>query len=93
MASSGFITGPFSRVVETLASAHSRESSLSTGKDIDSPPRSSTPGSGDVEAARRSKSPEKVKKIPIVFHWDHGGEEVYVSGSFSTWEKIPMNKR
>lgn len=33
------------------------------------------------------------KMIPVVFHWDHGGTEVYVCGSFSNWEKIPMNKR
>lgn len=39
------------------------------------------------------KREEKTKAIPIVFHWDHGGNEVYVCGTFSNWEKIPMNKR
>jgi 5'-AMP-activated protein kinase regulatory beta subunit len=34
----------------------------------------------------------KEKSIPIVFHWDHGGNDVYVCGSFNNWRKIPMNK-
>ena len=29
--------------------------------------------------------------IPIVFRWDSGGNEVYISGNFNNWEtKIPM---
>ena len=33
------------------------------------------------------------KKVPIVFHWDHGGNHVYVCGTFNNWEKTQMNKR
>ena len=33
------------------------------------------------------------KKVPIVFHWDHGGNQVYICGSFNNWQKIQMSKR
>ncbi len=33
------------------------------------------------------------KKVPIVFHWDHGGNHVCVCGTFNNWEKTQMNKR
>ena len=34
------------------------------------------------------------RKIPIVFRWDSGGNEVYICGSFNNWEsKIPMTNR
>ena len=33
-------------------------------------------------------------KIPFVFRWEYGGEEVYVCGSFTNWKaKIPLNRR
>lgn len=56
------------------------ERQISTGKDI--------PQATPLEK-------KQVKLIPIVFHWDHGGNgnDVYVCGSFNNWEKIPMNKR
>lgn len=31
--------------------------------------------------------------IPTVFKWDHGGKNVYVTGTFNNWERqIPMHK-
>ena len=47
----------------------------------------------DKEEESKEKEEEKDKSIPIVFHWDHGGNDVYVCGSFNNWERIPMNKR
>lgn len=32
------------------------------------------------------------RTIPTVFHWDRGGQEVFLAGSFSEWNaRIPMN--
>ena len=32
--------------------------------------------------------------LPVVFRWEGGGKNVYLSGSFNNWRtKIPMNKR
>jgi len=31
--------------------------------------------------------------IPTVFKWDGGGQDVYISGTFTGWKKIPMVKR
>lgn len=34
------------------------------------------------------------RTIPTVFHWDRGGQEVFLAGSFSEWNaRIPMNSR
>ena len=34
------------------------------------------------------------RTIPTVFHWDHGGQDVFLTGSFSDWNaRIPMNSR
>ena len=34
------------------------------------------------------------KTIPTVFHWEHGGQDVFLTGSFSDWNaRIPMNSR
>ena len=31
--------------------------------------------------------------IPTVFKWEHGGKNVYISGTFNNWEKqLPMHK-
>lgn len=31
--------------------------------------------------------------IPTVFKWEHGGKQVYITGSFNNWQtKIPMHK-
>eukprot|EP01088_Endostelium_zonatum_P018887 TRINITY_DN623_c0_g1_i1.p1 TRINITY_DN623_c0_g1~~TRINITY_DN623_c0_g1_i1.p1 ORF type:complete len:195 (-),score=29.51 TRINITY_DN623_c0_g1_i1:107-691(-) len=33
------------------------------------------------------------EKVPAVFTWTHGGNEVYLTGTFCNWkEKIPLNK-
>ena len=32
------------------------------------------------------------KVLPTVFKWDGGGKEVFISGTFSQWNKIPMVK-
>lgn len=31
-------------------------------------------------------------KLPTVFRWETGGEEVYVAGTFSHWKRIPLVK-
>ena len=37
---------------------------------------------------------EAVKRkmtVPVVFRWEYGGKEVYISGSFNDWKsRIPM---
>ena len=48
---------------------------------------------GSTTLATTSVQFDENKRIPIVFHWDHGGQEVYVCGSFNEWERIPMTKR
>lgn len=32
------------------------------------------------------------KVLPTVFKWDGGGKEVYISGTFSNWNPLPMVK-
>lgn len=34
----------------------------------------------------------KKKALPTVFKWDHGGKEVFISGTFSDWKPLPMVK-
>jgi hypothetical protein len=39
-------------------------------------------GEGDVESV-----------VPTVFKWEHGGRDVYITGTFNNWEKrIPMHR-
>ena len=34
------------------------------------------------------------KHLPVVFKWEGGGKNVFISGSFNHWsKKIPLNKR
>jgi 5'-AMP-activated protein kinase regulatory beta subunit len=41
-----------------------------------------------------SDSEQWTKTVPTVFHWEHGGENVFLAGSFSDWKaRIPMNSR
>ncbi|CAN0340054.1 unnamed protein product, partial [Ectocarpus sp. 13 AM-2016] len=31
--------------------------------------------------------------VPTVFRWEHGGRQVYITGTFNNWEKqIPMHR-
>ncbi len=31
--------------------------------------------------------------VPTVFKWDHGGRNVYITGTFNNWERqLPMHK-
>ncbi|KAL5479516.1 hypothetical protein EMCRGX_G023043 [Ephydatia muelleri] len=44
-----------------------------------------------ISPTRDGPVKEEEQRIPIVFRWDGGGNEVYVCGSFNHWEtKIPM---
>ena len=40
---------------------------------------------------------ENVKRkmtVPVVFRWEYGGKEVYISGSFNDWKtRVPMTFR
>ncbi len=48
---------------------------------------------GSTTLTKAGVQVDEDKTLPIVFHWDHGGQEVYVCGSFNEWERIPMTKR
>mmetsp|Transcript_36843 Transcript_36843/g.92338 ORF Transcript_36843/g.92338 Transcript_36843/m.92338 type:complete len:260 (-) Transcript_36843:232-1011(-) len=40
-----------------------------------------------------TNSVESKTAVPMVFTWQHGGEEVYVTGTFNNWqERIPLHK-
>jgi polyisoprenoid-binding protein YceI len=28
-----------------------------------------------------------LESVPTVFRWDHGGRNVYITGTFNNWEK------
>lgn len=32
----------------------------------------------------------KKKTVPVVFHWEYGGKEVSLAGSFNKWKKVSM---
>jgi 5'-AMP-activated protein kinase regulatory beta subunit len=37
--------------------------------------------------------PDDGEFVPNVFKWDHGGRNVYITGTFNNWEKqIPMHR-
>ena len=40
----------------------------------------------------RSSSPPEDERVPVMFKWTHGGQRVYVTGTFNNWatEGIPM---
>ena len=40
----------------------------------------------------RSASPTEDERVPVMFKWTHGGQRVYVTGTFNDWAKegIPM---
>jgi 5'-AMP-activated protein kinase regulatory beta subunit len=39
-------------------------------------------------------APAKEGKVPTVFRWTHGGNQVYITGTFNNWkERIPLNRR
>ena len=40
----------------------------------------------------RSASPPEDERVPVMFKWTHGGQRVYVTGTFNNWAKegIPM---
>ena len=53
----------------------------------------------DIDSAEENNADEQCTRtiptvIPTVFCWEHGGHEVFLSGSFSNWNaRIPMNLR
>ena len=49
----------------------------------------------DIDSAEENNADEQcTRTIPTVFCWEHGGHEVFLSGSFSNWNaRIPMNLR
>eukprot|EP01104_Vermistella_antarctica_P014184 TRINITY_DN4422_c0_g1_i1.p1 TRINITY_DN4422_c0_g1~~TRINITY_DN4422_c0_g1_i1.p1 ORF type:complete len:255 (-),score=41.35 TRINITY_DN4422_c0_g1_i1:123-887(-) len=53
----------------------------------------SPPSSPRVSVSPESQRPRKPALIPTVITWNHGGSDVYVTGSFNNWStKIPLNK-
>ena len=57
-------------------------------------------GGGGGEGQRRQLQPdtcvisrEGVRNIPTVFRWEHGGNQVYLTGTFTNWtRKIPLHR-
>lgn len=45
---------------------------------------------GTNQSLASTHSPKAV--VPTVLTWSHGGQEVYVAGDFSQWNKIPLTK-
>ncbi|CAM9683973.1 unnamed protein product [Ectocarpus sp. 8 AP-2014] len=46
----------------------------------------------DVEA-KADEGEEEEELVPTVFRWEHGGRQVYITGTFNNWEKqIPMHR-
>lgn len=43
----------------------------------------------DLEVS--DKAPAQAR--PTVFRWTGGGKEVYLSGSFNNWSKLPLTRR
>eukprot|EP00611_Tribonema_gayanum_P024042 TRINITY_DN5204_c0_g3_i1.p2 TRINITY_DN5204_c0_g3~~TRINITY_DN5204_c0_g3_i1.p2 ORF type:complete len:178 (+),score=52.86 TRINITY_DN5204_c0_g3_i1:170-703(+) len=47
--------------------------------------------SGDMDVEGKDEDEEAV--VPTVFRWEHGGRQVYITGTFNNWEKqIPMHR-
>ena len=49
-------------------------------------PDGDVPADGDDETTAN-------RTLAIAFSWAHGGNDVYLCGSFSKWRRIPMTKR
>ncbi|CAM9260899.1 unnamed protein product, partial [Ectocarpus fasciculatus] len=46
----------------------------------------------DVESKADERGEEE-ELVPTVFRWEHGGRQVYITGTFNNWEKqIPMHR-
>lgn len=53
--------------------------------------RESAPGTDAPISCVGSTTPNDV--VPMVFRWDHGGHEVYITGTFNNWSKqCPMHR-
>jgi Glycogen recognition site of AMP-activated protein kinase len=49
-------------------------------------------GSGDMDVEGKEDEDED-HVVPTVFRWEHGGRQVYITGTFNNWEKqIPMHR-
>uniref|UniRef100_A0A7S2WI24 Association with the SNF1 complex (ASC) domain-containing protein n=1 Tax=Rhizochromulina marina TaxID=1034831 RepID=A0A7S2WI24_9STRA len=47
----------------------------------------------EVEALEREAAQPHQDLVPTVFRWDHGGRQVFITGTFNNWEKqIPMHR-
>lgn len=50
-------------------------------------------GGGGVGGAPGGEAAEPARVIPTVFRWEHGGNHVYVAGTFNGWhQKIPLHR-
>lgn len=61
-----------------------------SGLDDDFGRRGARPRSSTVN---ESRMPSGSQALPVVFKWDGAGKDIYLSGSFNNWQRIPMNKR
>ncbi|CAM9242818.1 unnamed protein product [Phaeothamnion confervicola] len=52
----------------------------------------SPPDDMDVEP-KDGSGEEEEEVVPTVFRWEHGGRQVYITGTFNNWERqIPMHR-
>lgn len=83
----------------TLANSGGQPQTVEAGQSLPFPPKILGAGEQPEEAVEGREVQEGVsdtgrgEKVPIVFHWEHGGNQVYICGSFNNWDKTQMNKR
>ena len=46
-----------------------------------------------LKSSRSANSTVFILQVPTVFKWEHGGRNVYITGTFNNWERqIPMHR-
>jgi 5'-AMP-activated protein kinase regulatory beta subunit len=56
-------------------------------------PGGSTGGGGNIPLDLASISAAEEDTVPTVFRWEHGGRNVYITGTFNGWSRqIPMHR-
>mmetsp|Transcript_25344 Transcript_25344/g.76126 ORF Transcript_25344/g.76126 Transcript_25344/m.76126 type:complete len:271 (-) Transcript_25344:16-828(-) len=56
-------------------------------------PRDDAPAAMEVDAGAGASGDGEDDEVPTVFRWEHGGRQVFVTGTFNNWDKqIPMHR-
>lgn len=46
-----------------------------------------------AEVSETQEADDSDDEVPTVFRWEHGGRQVYVTGTFNNWQRqIPMHR-